>query len=199
MQHLFSLGIVNFILIALISYFCGSIPFGLLVSKSFGTTDLRTRGSGNIGATNAWRVGGKKIGLLTFFFDTMKSFLPVLVFKYLFGTGLAALAGLFVIIGHMFPVWLSFKGGKGVASMFGLLFAATPQTAIISALIWLVTFKKFRVSAIASLIAISINSIVSFFILDLLTAVVYLFLLLLIISRHMDNINRLRNNKESKL
>ena len=199
MEQLFLYSTTDFIILIIISYLCGSIPFGLLISKSFGLDDLRTKGSGNIGATNAWRVGGKKIGLLTFFCDAMKCFLPTIVFKHLFDVNLGALSGLIAIIGHMFPIWLKFKGGKGVSSMFGLLFAATPVIAVFTSLSWLLIFKKTRLVSLASLTSMLFAAITSYFLIDLFVFIIYLLIALLIVITHRSNINRLINNKENKI
>ena len=199
MDQIFLYKKTDFIILIMISYLCGSIPFGVLISKSFGIGDLKTKGSGNIGATNAWRVGGKKIGLLTFFCDTMKCFLPVLIFKSLFDVQLGALSGLAAIIGHMFPIWLKFKGGKGVASMFGLLFAATPIIAVFAGMIWVLIFKKTKLVSFASLISILFISITSFFLIDLFVSVIYSLIALLIFIGHRSNINRLINSQENRI
>ena len=199
MEQIFLSSKLDFIILIIISYLCGSIPFGLLISKGFGIDDLRDKGSGNIGATNAWRVGGKKIGLLTFFCDAIKCFLPVLVLKNLFNIQLGALSGLIAIIGHVFPVWLKFKGGKGVASMFGLLFAVTPIIALLTGLLWVLIFKKTRLASLASLISILFTSVISFFSVDLFVFLIYLFAYLLIFINHKSNIIRLINNEEIKI
>jgi len=110
------------IILVFISYILGTIPFGLLITKIFGYGDIRNIGSGNIGATNVLRTGNKKIALIVLLFDFLKCYLPTFFVYYFINENTAALCGLFSIIGHIFPFWLKFKGGKGVACFFGFLF-----------------------------------------------------------------------------
>ena len=120
---------MNFIdttLILIICYLSGSIPYGLLLSKLFGYGDIRKFGSGNIGATNVLRTVNKKVAVLVLIFDFLKCYLPIFIISYFFDKNFSALCGLTSVIGHIFPVWLKFKGGKGVACMFGFILGINP-------------------------------------------------------------------------
>ncbi|MDR1982920.1 MAG: glycerol-3-phosphate 1-O-acyltransferase PlsY [Holosporaceae bacterium] len=144
----------------LLAYLLGSIPFGLILSKMFGDGKLRERGSKNIGATNAFRTQGKIIGTITFLLDFLKGFVPC----YFLKTDSEILNLLVLaapIVGHMFPIWLKFKGGKGIASYFGTLCALSPFTCFGTALIWISMFCITRVSAVAGLLSV-ISSLIIF-------------------------------------
>ena len=184
--------------IVLLCYLIGSIPFGLLIAKALKIGDLRTAGSGNIGATNAWRVGGKKAGILTFACDFLKCFLPVIVVKYHYDSEDAIICGVFIILGHMFPLWLQFKGGKGIASLFGLLLAATPELGLITGLIWGIIFKLYQISSLASLTSMAVMAVLSFFY-DSSINYGYLIVFILVCLKHKDNVKRLLNGAEKSV
>lgn len=190
---------MNQILLLIVVYFIASIPFGLLISKAFGKKDLRTLGSGNIGATNAFRVNGKLVGILTLIFDFSKGFFPIFLIKHYQPTENLGCFVLMCVIGHIFSLWLKFKGGKGVAVAFGVLFAMQFTLGIIAASIWILTFKFYKTSSISSLSSLFIATIAAFFLINFFDAICLLFSLLLIIYKHKSNIKALYTGKENPL
>lgn len=151
---------VNMILLAILSYFAGSIPFGLIIGKVIKGIDLRDHGSGNIGATNAWRVLGKGWGLTCLLLDALKGLLPVAFFPTIFFASddprfphAFVLAGLATIVGHMFPCWLGFRGGKGVATSLGVLIILSPLGVLVAATLFFVTLAIWRYVSLSSMIA----------------------------------------------
>ncbi|MBN8892204.1 MAG: glycerol-3-phosphate acyltransferase [Rhodospirillales bacterium 70-18] len=140
-------------LLAAIGYLLGSIPFGLLLTRAAGLGDIRKVGSGNIGATNVLRTGRKGLAAATVLLDAGKGAVAVVIALRAGSEAGVALAGFFAVIGHMFPVWLGFKGGKGVATGFGVLIAAAPVAALLAALAWIVTVAALRISSAAALLA----------------------------------------------
>jgi glycerol-3-phosphate acyltransferase PlsY len=189
---------MDVIIVALGSYLLGSIPFGVLVAKAFGIGDLRSAGSGNIGATNAYRVGGKKVGILTLILDAAKGYVAVYVTGYLFPLEFEALAMLAVMCGHCFPIWLKFKGGKGVATMVASYLAISPMLGLIVILTWVTLFLLKRISSLASLVA----AVVGFCVFaygegGLSLNIVTIFVAILIVFiRHKENITRLLRGEE---
>lgn len=181
-------------------YLLGSIPFGLLLSKWAGYGDIRDIGSGNIGATNVLRTGNKKLALATLLLDGGKGAAAVLLARQLGGENAAMLAGLFSIIGHMFPVWLKFKGGKGVATTIGMLLALLPAAGLIACAVWLLMALGFRYSSLAALIAVLSTPLAAHFIYDdaALSALCG-FIALLIWFKHRANIRRLIKGEEPKI
>jgi glycerol-3-phosphate acyltransferase PlsY len=135
------------------SYLSGSVPFGLLLTRWAGHGDVRQQGSGNIGATNVLRTAGKKLGALTLLCDALKGAIPVTIAQLLVPEWVAA-CGLAALCGHLFPVWLRFRGGKGVATALGVMLAAAPLAGALTCLTWLVTARLFRISSLAALISI---------------------------------------------
>ena len=150
---------VNFIYF-FISYFIGTIPFGYILFKLLKKKDIRNYGSGNIGATNVNRLLGKKLGAITLFLDFLKALLPTLLIKITFGNELAALCGFFCIVGHMFPIWLKFRGGKGVASFIGFLSVISWPLFVIFLFFWLIVVKIFKYSSLGAITAIIFNVII---------------------------------------
>ena len=144
----------------LMSYLVGSIPFGYLIYKFKNGDDIRKYGSGNIGATNVNRLMGKKLGIITLLFDFFKTFVVTIYITYLFGNELGVVCGFFSILGHIFPIWLKFKGGKGVASFLGLLSIISWPLTLIFCFFWLITVKIFKFSAIGAIVAIILNIII---------------------------------------
>lgn len=134
-------------------YLCGTIPFGLILTKSAGLGDIRTIGSGNIGATNVLRTGNKKVAALTLILDALKGTLPALLMGWLYGPQAAVLAGLAAFFGHLFPMWLGFKGGKGVATSIGVLFGLFWPLGLIFIAVWIIMAIVFRVSSLSALTA----------------------------------------------
>ena len=145
-------GIAMIVSIA-VGYLCGTIPFGLILTKSAGLGDIRGIGSGNIGATNVLRTGNKKVAALTLICDALKGTVPVVVMTYLFGPQAGILAGLAAFFGHLFPLWLGFKGGKGVATNIGVLFGLYWPLGLIFLAVWLAMAFSLRMSSLAALTA----------------------------------------------
>ena len=143
---------MDIIIIGIICYLLGSIPFGFIFTKIFLKKDIRDIGSGNIGATNALRTGNKLIGYSTLFFDIIKAVIPIIYIKIYFPE-LLFIGSLCAFLGHVFPIWLKFKGGKGVATYVGILFAINIYLGLVFILFWLITFGLSRFSSLSSLIA----------------------------------------------
>ncbi len=145
-----------------IAYCLGSIPFGLLLTKLFGLGDIRKIGSGNIGATNVMRTGHKFLGVTVLLLDAAKGFAAVWIAQLIYNPSIAPIAGLFAILGHIFPLWLRFKGGKGVATTIGVFFALNPVLGIAVCIFWLAIFSITRISSVASLMAIGYSAIIAY-------------------------------------
>lgn len=144
---------LGMIVAILAGYLCGTIPFGLILTKSAGLGDVRKIGSGNIGATNVLRTGNKKVAALTLILDALKGTAPVLAMTWLFGPQAGILAGLAAFFGHLFPLWLGFKGGKGVATNIGVLFGLFWPLGLIFIGLWILMAAVFRISSLAALTA----------------------------------------------
>ena len=183
---------------AVLGYLLGSSPFGLLVTRLAGHGDIRRIGSGNIGATNVLRTGSKGAAALTLVFDLAKGSAAVLIGKA-WGEEAALVAAGAVILGHMFPVWLGFRGGKAVATALGVLIALAWPLALAAALVWLVTALLFRYSSLAALVAAVGSAVMAPLLADSLTAAVIAGIALLIIVRHHANIRRLIAGSESRI
>ena len=184
-------------LIILVSYLFGSIPFGLLLTKIFLKKDIREIGSGNIGATNVLRAGNKILGYSTLVLDILKAVLPILYIKF-FMNDYLYISALSIFIGHVFPIWLKFKGGKGVASYLGILFCLDIVTALIFGVVWISIFILFKFSSLSSLLASLTVPIFHFFYNSNSDYYFYFMMFILIFFTHRENIKRLRNNTESK-
>ena len=184
-------------LIILVSYFFGSIPFGLLLTKIFLKKDIREIGSGNIGATNVLRAGNKILGYSTLVLDILKAVLPILYIKF-FMNDYLYISALSIFIGHVFPIWLKFKGGKGVASYLGILCCLDIFTALIFGVVWITIFILFKFSSLSSLLASLTIPIFQFFYNSNSDYYFYFMMFILIFFTHRENIKRLRNNTESK-
>jgi len=192
----FETSIVVLIGVALFAYLLGSIPFGVVVARLFGLPDPRSIGSGNIGATNVLRTGSKPAALATVLLDGFKGYLAVVLAKSVFGADAAQVAALFSFLGHLFPVWLNFKGGKGVATLLGTLVGLSPLLGLIALATWLFTYFVFRLSSLSALTAAITTPLVA-----LLIGLGQMFVLLLIMAvlliwRHRENIERLRDGTE---
>ena len=184
-------------IIGITSYLMGSIPFGLILTKVFLKKDIREIGSGNIGATNALRTGNKLIGYSTLILDILKAVIPVLYVKINFPDAVYVSA-LFAFIGHVFPVWLKFKGGKGVATYVGILFSLNIIYGLVFGICWLIIFFISKYSSLASLIG-SLSIPVYILILEGLENVFfYIIMFILIFFTHRENIKRLKNKEETK-
>ena len=188
---------MDYLIIGIASYLMGSIPFGLILTKIFLNKDIREIGSGNIGATNALRTGNKLIGYSTLILDISKAIIPVVYVKINFPE-LIYIASLCTFLGHIFPVWLKFKGGKGVATYVGILFSINIFLGVIFVVSWGVVFLIFKYSSLSSIIGSL--SIPIYLIINGETNSVYFFIILfvLIFFTHRENINRLKNKEESK-
>ena len=201
---------MEIILVAVFSYFCGSIPFGLILTKIFSKKDIRKIGSGNIGATNVLRTGNKYLAFATLFLDILKGYIPVLIAKHFFPE-LLLLSALLAFLGHLFPVWLKFNGGNGVATFLGILFALSYGLAALFIFTWLTVSLIFKYSSLSS-----IFSSLTVFIVTLITEKVtfainqntyeegdlkllLFIILILIIFTHRKNISKLKNGTEQKI
>lgn len=189
-----------FLIIAALAlgYLLGSIPFGLVLTKMAGLGDVRSIGSGNIGATNVLRTGNKKLAAATLICDMLKGTAAVLIASY-FGGNAALAAGLGAFIGHIFPVWLGFKGGKGVATYLGVLIALAWQAGLIFAGVWLLIAVLTRYSSLSALVACVIAPIALYLQGNIYTAMLMGVLTVLIFIKHHANITRLIDGSESKI
>ena len=201
-------------IIGIISYLMGSIPFGLILTKIFLKKDIREIGSGNIGATNALRTGNKLIGYSTLILDVLKAVIPVLYVKINFPDAVY-ISALCAFIGHVFPVWLKFKGGKGVATYLGILFALSIQLSLLFIFTWLVVSLIFKYSSVSSMfssltvlvvstlreVAYPVLSIITeqnFYTSNNKTFILFVFFILIIFT-HRKNISNLKNKTEQKI
>ena len=175
----------------------GSIPFGLLLTKIFLNKDIRNVGSGNIGATNALRTGNKSIGYATLISDILKAVIPV-IFVKIYYTEYLYISSLSVFLGHVFPIWLKFKGGKGVATYVGILSCINIYLGVVFGIVWFVIFLIFKYSSLSSLIGSLSIPIVNFFIFKNEVVFFFVIMFVLIFYTHRENIKRLLNRTESK-
>jgi glycerol-3-phosphate acyltransferase PlsY len=187
-----------FYLAAFLGYLIGSIPFGWLLVKLSGQGDIRNVGSGNIGATNVLRTGKKGLAVATLIFDGGKGALAIILAMD-YGPDITVLVAGSSIIGHCFPVWLKFKGGKGVATGLGILLALSPLLGLGAMFTWLIFAVLFRYSSLAALAAFLFSIVLAFFIIDQQHAELAGFMAILIILRHHQNIRRLIKGQESKI
>jgi len=193
------LGLMNIFLVILFAYLIGSIPFGIIISKIMGLGNLRNIGSGNIGATNVLRTGNKLAAILTLIFDLLKGAISVIITYYVFNDTTAQIAALASFLGHCFPIWLKFKGGKGVATFIGISLALYWPAGILICLTWVLTAFLSRISSLSALIS-SLSSILWVWILGVPSAVfVMTVLTILIWYRHIENIKRIIKNTEPKI
>ena len=187
---------MEYLFIALSSYLLGSIPFGFLLTKIFLKKDIRDIGSGNIGATNALRTGNKPLGYATLVLDIAKAVLPVLYVKFNY-PDYVFIASLSAFLGHVFPVWLKFKGGKGVATYVGILFSINLILGLIFIISWGVTFLVSKYSSLSSLIASLVVALYLIFF-DNYDAIFFIIMFVLIFYTHRENVKRLKNKEETK-
>ena len=201
---------MEIVLVVVFSYFCGSIPFGLILTKIFSNQDIREIGSGNIGATNVLRTGNKYLAFATLFLDILKGYISVLITNQFFPE-LLQLSALLVFLGHLFPIWLKFKGGKGVASFLGILFALSYGLAALFIFTWLTVsliFKYSSLSSIFSSLTVFIVTLIkekvtvaidpSIYVTEDLKLLLFI-ILILIIFTHRKNISNLKNGTEQKI
>ena len=187
---------MDYLIIAVISYLLGSIPFGLLLTNLFLKKDIREIGSGNIGATNALRVGNKFIGYATLLLDIFKAVLPIVYVKLNF-PDFVYISSLSVFLGHVFPLWLKFKGGKGVATYVGILFSLNFIYGLVFGITWIIIFLISKYSSLSSLIA-SLSIPIYLFISGKNQILFFGIMFVLIFYTHRENIKRLKNKEESK-
>ena len=184
------------LIISILSYLMGSVPFGFILTKVFLKKDIRDIGSGNIGATNALRAGNKSLGYGTLFLDIIKAIIPVVYVKlnypdYIF------IASLCVFLGHIFPIWLKFKGGKGVATYVGILFSINLTIGFVFIGVWFFTFLISKYSSLSSLAA-SLSIPIYLFFFTNQNLVFFSIMFILILYTHRENVKRLKNKEESK-
>lgn len=183
----------------LFGYLCGSVPFGILLTRLAGAPDLRSVGSGNIGATNVLRTGRKGLAAATLIGDILKGAVAVLLTGYLLGRNFALAAAIGAFLGHLFPVWLRFRGGKGVATYLGLLLGLVWPAAIVFGVIWIAVAAVTRYSSVAALAASAATPVFLWWTAGARVAIVFALLSLLLWIMHRANIARLLNGRESKI
>ena len=184
-------------IIILISYLLGSIPFGFLLTKIFLNKDIRKIGSGNIGATNALRTGNKTLGYATLILDILKAVIPV-IFVKIYHSEFLYISSLCVFLGHVFPIWLKFKGGKGVATYVGILCCINIYLGISFGIVWLITFVMFKYSSLSSIVGALSVPIINFLFFNDQIFYFFIIMFILIFYTHRENIKRLLNRTESK-
>ena len=188
---------MDIFLIGVISYLMGSIPFGFILTKIFLKKDIRELGSGNIGATNALRTGNKALGYSTLVLDILKAIVPVIYVK-IFYQDFLYIASLCAFIGHVFPIWLKFKGGKGVATYLGILFAINFYFGIIFIIFWFITFFISKFSSLSSLVGSASIPIYLLILTQFDQVIFFTIMFVLIFFTHRENIKRLKNKEETK-
>ena len=189
---------MSYLIVSILSYFIGSIPFGLLITKLFNLGDIREIGSGNIGATNVLRTGNKLAAAITLFFDIFKGSLALITTKYFFND-LMFLSFIFVYLGHIFPIWLKFKGGKGVATFIGGLLVINLKICILFLFTWLIIAKLFKISSLSALISFLIIFIYSIIFEGKDFVILMSFFLIINFFTHRQNILRLAKGEETKI
>jgi len=188
---------MDIFLIGIISYLMGSVPFGFILTKIFLKKDIREIGSGNIGATNALRTGNKVIGYSTLVLDIFKAVAPVIYVK-VFYQDFLYIASLCAFLGHVFPIWLKFKGGKGVATYVGILFAINIYFGIIFTISWFITFFISKYSSLSSLVGAASIPIYLLVLTQFDQGIFFTIMFVLIFFTHRENIKRLKNKEETK-
>jgi len=187
---------MDYLIIIVTSYLLGSIPFGLILTKLFLNKDIRNIGSGNIGATNVLRSGNKLIGYSTLLLDILKAILPVLFVKFYY-PDFIYISSLSVFLGHVFPIWLKFNGGKGVATYVGILFSINLIYGLVFGITWIIIFLVSKYSSLSSLLG-SISIPVYLFFVNGDQIIFFIIMFVLIFYTHRENIKRLKNKEESK-
>lgn len=194
-----NLGLLPTVASAVLGYLLGSIPFGLLLTQMAGLGDVRSIGSGNIGATNVLRTGNKKLAAATLLLDALKATFAVVIASVYWGVEGGIVAGLAAFLGHLFPVWLGFKGGKGVATYLGVLLGLSPTLLLVFAVVWLVTAKVSRYSSLSALTATVAAPIAAFFVTDIKVAFLLIVMTLITWWKHKANIQRLLKGTEGRI
>ena len=188
---------INLIIVTVYSYFLGSIPFGLVLTKIFLKKDIREIGSGNIGTTNVLRTGKKSLAIATLVLDLLKGYFSIAI-TFIYYENLISYSALICFIGHIFPVWLKFKGGKGVATYLGVVLALSYKFFIIFGITWLVLSFLFRYASLSSIISSLIVFVYSYFFVNDFSLVLFIFFVIIIYT-HRENIVRLKNSGENKI
>ena len=188
----------TYVLTAIIAYLAGSIPFGLILVNITGAGNLREIGSGNIGATNVLRTGHKNIAIATLILDCGKGGVTVIVAQS-HGLDLAVIAGVCSVVGHIFPIWLKFRGGKGVATVLGVLLAIAWQVGLTAVATWLIIAAIFRYSSLAAILALTLSTVYAWYLPDTNVSIMTTLIAGLSILRHKENMWRLIKGKESKI
>lgn len=187
------------LIIAALAYLLGSVPFGIVMAKLFGLGDLRQIGSGNIGATNVLRTGHKPAAFLTLIGDAGKGALAVLIARWAVGESGAGIAAIFAMLGHLYPIFLGFKGGKGVATFLGTLLALSFPVGLAACAAWAVTAALFRVSSLSALVSAGLAPVFTIYFYHWHGAVLVAIMAVLIFVKHSANIQRLRDGSEPKI
>ena len=186
-------------LVAALAYLLGAIPFGIVITRALGLGDLRTIGSGNIGATNVLRTGNKRAAAATLILDAAKGAVAVLIARAMVGEDAAQLAGLAAFLGHLFPVWLGFRGGKGVATFLGLLIALAPAVGLACCAVWAATALISRISSLSALAATASASVWILVFHQGQMLILIVILTLLIYIKHSANIARIKAGTEPRI
>ena len=182
----------------LVAYLMGSIPCGLIISRVLGYGDLRKIGSGNPGAANAMRAGGLRVGMLVWVLDMIKAVVAVLIGNYIGGVTFGAWCGVAAMVGHCFPVWLRFRGGKGVSCLFGILLAMNPLMFVVCGIEWLIVVFGFGHSSVGAIVVSLVAPVLGFAV-STGVGLAFLVMGLLCLYRHLENIGRLVGGTESKI
>ena len=188
---------INLIIVAVYSYLLGSIPFGLVLIKIFLKKDIREIGSGNIGTTNVLRTGKKSLAVATLVLDLLKGYFSIII-TFTYFENLISYSALICFIGHILPVWLKFKGGKGVATYLGVILALSYKFFLIFGITWIVLSFLFRYASLSSIISSLIVFVYSYFFINNFSLILFIFFVIIIYT-HRENIVRLKNSEESKI
>ena len=188
---------VNLIIVAVYSYLLGSIPFGLVLTKIFLKKDIREIGSGNIGTTNVLRTGKKSLAVTTLMLDLLKGYFSIII-TFTYFENHISYSALICFIGHIFPVWLKFKGGKGVATYLGVILALSYKFFLIFGITWLVLSFLFRYASLSSIVSSLIIFVYSYFYIYNFSLILFIFFVIIVYT-HRENIVRLKNSEESKI
>ena len=189
---------INLIIVAIYSYLLGSIPFGLILTKLFLKKDIRDVGSGNIGTTNVLRTGKKSLAAATLLLDLLKGYLSVIITFHYF-QDLISYSALLCFVGHIFPIWLKFKGGKGVATYLGVILALSYKFFLIFGIVWLVLTFLFRFASLSSIVSTLIIFLYSYFLENNNFSLILFIFFIIILYTHRENIVRLKNSSENKI
>ena len=188
---------INLVIVAVYSYLLGSIPFGLVLTKIFLKKDIRDIGSGNIGTTNVLRTGKKSLAVATLVLDLLKGYFSIII-TFTYFENLISYSALICFIGHIFPVWLNFKGGKGVATYLGVILALSYKFFLIFGISWLVLSFLYRYASLSSIISSLIVFVYSYFFNNNYSLILFIFFIIILYT-HRENIVRLKNSEESKI